>query len=270
MSETIDITNFETEVIEKSREIPVLVDFWAPWCQPCRILGPVLEEIAAENDGRLILAKLNTDEYQDVAQQYSIRGIPAVKLFINGKIEMEFTGALPKSNITRMLEKFLPDDFKLELEEIKKNLHSASKDELIKRLNNLVQNAPDLTEAKTLLAQTILFEQPEKANELLSGIMEDSLFYHQADSLRLLAELVTMKNEDIEKSPVREKLIRAIAFIRQKEFDQALDLLISIIISDKSYMDEIARKACVAIFTYLGNDHEISMKYRRRFNMSLY
>ena len=161
MAESIDIKNFKTGVLEKSKTIPVLVDFWAPWCEPCRILAPILEEIASENHGEFILAKLNTEDYPAVAKQYDIKSIPAVKLFINGKVEMEFNGALPKTNILRLLKKFLPSGYKMELEDLKKNIATISETDLIARLKNLVEKDAELTEAKILLAKTVVFTQPD-------------------------------------------------------------------------------------------------------------
>jgi len=98
-------SNFEKEVIEKSKVIPVLVDFWAQWCGPCRMLGPVLEKLEGSYTGRLILGKLNVDDNGNLAAKYSVMSIPNVKLFRDGKIVDEFVGALPESSIKAFLDK---------------------------------------------------------------------------------------------------------------------------------------------------------------------
>jgi len=98
-------TNFEKEVIEKSKEIPIVVDFWAEWCGPCRMIGPVMEKLAKEYDGKFILAKLDVQENQVMASKYEIRSIPCVKLFKDGKIVDEFIGSLPESEIKGWLNK---------------------------------------------------------------------------------------------------------------------------------------------------------------------
>jgi len=103
-----DVTDFQKEVIDASFETPVLIDFWAAWCFPCRMLGPTLEKLAAENEGTWKLAKVNTDQNQQTAAQFGIRGIPAVKLMIDGKVVNEFVGALPEPAIRQWLAEAIP------------------------------------------------------------------------------------------------------------------------------------------------------------------
>ncbi|WP_442770777.1 tetratricopeptide repeat protein [Zoogloea ramigera] len=112
MPHAYDITeaDFDTAVLARSREVPVLVDFWAPWCGPCRSLKPLLEKLAGEYGGRFELAKLNSDEAPSVSARYAVRSIPAVKLFVDGEVVDEFTGALPEGQLWAFLDARLPDE----------------------------------------------------------------------------------------------------------------------------------------------------------------
>ncbi|MFH1451713.1 MAG: thioredoxin [archaeon] len=107
METTVNDAIFNKEVIEKSKEIPVLVDFWAGWCGPCQILKPVLEKIAKDYDGKFILAKAETDQNQNVASQFNIMSIPSVKLFKNGQVVAEFVGARPEADVKEWLDEYL-------------------------------------------------------------------------------------------------------------------------------------------------------------------
>ena len=99
---------FERDVLQASQKVPVLVDFWAPWCAPCRVLKPILEKLAGEYQGRFLLAKVNSDEHPQLSARFGVRGIPNVKAFVDGKLADEFTGALPESGVRAFIDRLIP------------------------------------------------------------------------------------------------------------------------------------------------------------------
>jgi putative thioredoxin len=258
--------DFKTLVIDKSYEVPVLVDFWAPWCGPCRVLGPVVEELAAEADGQWELVKVNTQEEQRLAMDYGIQSIPNVKLFFRGEIIGEFMGALPKYKIEEWLANHLPNPTKIAFQEIVEALENDPV--FLSKLEGFVAENPDYTEAKLLLAKYKVFAEPEAAVELISEIRPGNPRYESAEDLRLLARLATFESDD--DSQVATKLKASREAVIAEDWDAALNYLIEGLMINKMYQDEFPRRASIAVFRYLGEQHELTKKYRPRFSMALY
>ena len=158
-----EVRDFEAEVLDASREKPVLVDFWAPWCGPCRVLGPTLEKLADEHSDAWSLVKVNTDVHQELAQRYRIRGIPAVKLFVDGEVVDEFTGALPGYAIEQWLEKALPSENKARIERAEDAISAGNEAEAESLLREVLKAEPGNPKARVLLAKLIVFDDPDRA-----------------------------------------------------------------------------------------------------------
>lgn len=264
--------DFETAVLQRSQEVPVLVDFWAPWCGPCRVLGPVLDKLAGEYAGEFLLAKINVDESPSVAAAFGIQSIPAVKLFSDGDIASEFTGALPEPMVREFLSRFLPsaaDKQALEAAELEKQ--------------------GKVSEA-TALYQAILKSEPNHANALLGlgrmlineGNNEEALGHlekipvvaeERKEADRLIARLNLQGGAAQDESELRAKLksepnnIEARFSLAQtlagsEKYDEALAELLNIVKADRNFRDDGARKAMVQIFEVLGSDHPLAEKYR--------
>jgi len=258
--------DFQKEVIEKSHEVPVVVDFWAPWCGPCQFLGPVIEELEQQANGAWKLVKVNTDEHQELMQEYKINGIPAVKLFSKGKVIAEFTGALPKHQIENWLNEFLPDEKKDLFLSIKEKL----KEDLLAlpELKSLVEENPDMEEATVLLSSHIVFTDPDHAVQLVDNITIGNKLFEEAENIRAAAHflIATFDSDTL----VETKLLLAQKAALNLDFEAAVPELINAVMIDKKYKDDLPRKTTIAFFNLLGPDHEVTRKFRRQFDMALY
>ncbi len=262
------MVNFQREVIEQSFLKPVLVDFWAPWCGPCRVLGPILEQIAEENKDRFVLVKVNTEEQPELAQQYRIMSIPNVKLFVKGKVVNEFAGALPRQAILKWLDENIPSEEAQELKDILAGETAVPDEALIERLRTVVQKYPNNDEGRVALARHLVFRAPDEAEELVAHIRPGNEHWEKAEDIRMLAQL--MRLEDTGQGPAAELLAQARDALKAGELEKAIKLLIDATSADKACCDELPRKAGIALFRTLGNDHELTRKYRRMFDMVLW
>jgi len=267
-----EVQNFEVDVIDRSRTVPVLVDFWAEWCGPCRTLGPVLERLAGKADGRWVLAKVDTDRNQELAARYGIRGIPNVKLFVDGVVANEFTGALPESAVVQWLERALPDPLGNEIARAEALLQAGNVPEARGMLSTVLAKSASHEHARVVLAGTYLESAPAKAIELLEGIEEDSKEFPVADAIRTFAAM-TRKLEQpdvLPAHPVRGIYLEALHALGRREYDTALEKFIDVIRTDRDYDDDGARKAVVAVFKVLGEGNPTTQKYRRSFSSALF
>ena len=267
-----DTDDFQTDVIERSRSIPVLVDFWAEWCGPCKILGPVLERLAGQADGQWALAKLDTDKHKAIAGQYGIRSIPNVKLFIDGQVADEFVGALPESQVVQWLEKAIPSKFHGQLETAKQLMLENGATKARDLLETVVEAEPSNDEARALLARTYFSTDPQQAVDVVSSIEIGSKQFDVADGIRTLVDLFKYADDPtgLPDDPVRDACLKAIADARSSNFESALEGFIGAIRKNRGYYDDGSRKACIAIFKVLGEDHATTRKYRPAFSSALY
>lgn len=265
-----EVRDFQKDVIEQSFEKTVLVDFWAEWCGPCKMIGPVLEKLAVENEDNWKLVKVDTDSNQEIAVNYGVRGIPNVKLFKNGKVINEFTGALPEAAVREWLKKYIPSRFTDQIEHAKDLLKKGNTPDAKVILEEVYSNDVTNDDVKVLLAKVLLFEDSDKALRLTENVNYHNENLELATAINNLAQLINRDMNLFPESDTKEKYLSAINEIKIKKFDSAIEKFIDIIKTDRYYDNDGARKACIAIFKFLGEDNEITLKYRRDFGSALY
>ena len=203
-----EVKDFQQQVIEASRNKPVLVDFWADWCGPCKTLGPVLEKLAGETDA-WDFVKVDVDANRELAGGYQIRSIPAVKLFVDGVVVEEFAGALPEGQIRDWLDRALPSEADVLVSQAA-GLADAGDDAAARALlEKILATTPDHAGARLALARQVLSEDPARAAELVAPIGLGSPLFQSAENIRVTAQALASAATAPE-SPARADYLRAV------------------------------------------------------------
>lgn len=260
--------NFQNDVIKRSHEIPVLVDFWAPWCGPCKYIGPVLEDLAEIQKEKWKLVKVNVDENQELSTQFRIRGIPAIKLFHKGKVIAEFGGAMPKPSVEKWLTKNLPDPYEERLENIIKEPAEIPDASLIEKLTAFIEENPDNKLARITLAKHLVLLSPSNAINYIEDIHLGDEYYDLAQHIRNLERFLITDYHD--QSEIGDLMEEAKFDLIENDFESVIEKIIETNILDKTYKEDLPRLTAIAIFEILGKNHEVTMNYRRKFDMVLY
>lgn len=265
-----EVSDFEREVIEASARQPVLVDFWAGWCAPCKMLGPILEQLAGAAQERWTLVKVDVDAHPDLAQRYQVRGIPAVKLFVDGQVVDEFTGALPQSALEAWLAERLPTPARRLLAEGRAALACGDRAGARAPLEAALAAEPDSREARGALALAVALDDPARAAALADGIREDCASFAAASAARQIAELLTLAPDALPPGRGAADYRAAIDALRGGDVEAALGHLMACVGDDRNYRDDGARRASVALFELLGAEHPQLRDWRRRLQRALH
>jgi putative thioredoxin len=266
-----DVTEatFEREVLLRSREVPVVVDFWAPWCGPCRTLGPTLERLATEAKGAWLLAKLNTDENQRVAAAFRIQSIPAVKAFRDGKIAAEFVGALPEGQVRTWLKQFVGEPGSAALEAIAA-LEASDPQRAVALYRQLLEQDPKNVAAFFALGRLLFLQGDPEGEGLLKHVPSGTPQYAQAQAILPLGEFFALLNEPEQNNETEARYRHAARDLRERRYHEALDALLNIVARDRDFRDDGARKALLGAFALIGDDNPLVVQYRRKLANTLF
>lgn len=273
---------FDAVVLSASSQKVVVVDFWAPWCGPCRTLGPILERVVAEHGGSMLLAKVNVDENPALAAKFGVQGIPAVKIFRGGKLVGQFTGALPEEAVREQLAAVAPTESDAWLAEAEELLANEQLDRAEALLRKVLHVERKQYLAMIRLAQIAMARgDNDGAGKLLAGVPEGTDEFELATGLLGRIDLLqhsdaaggvdaARRRVEADGNDLESRYDLACCLTVEAKYEDALDHLLKVIAADRKFKDGAAKDAMVRIFGIIGPSSELANTYRSRLASLLY
>ncbi len=274
--------NFKADVIDASQEVPVRVDFWAPWCGPCKVLGPILEKLESEYGGRFRLVKVNTEVEQELAAHFRIRSIPTVFAIVGGQVVDQFQGALPEGKIREFIDKLMPNPAEVETEMAYQAIEAGDYAKATEHVKKAIGLDERNDGARLLYAQLLLHAQDPAAaqaqmKKLTSAAKEDPQAHAIQAQIQASLEASRMEphpelEAKIAANPadLSSRLAYAEHCIKFKEWELALTHLLEIVKKDRSFQDDIGRKKMIEVFKLAENQPELVSAWRRKLSSVLF
>jgi putative thioredoxin len=272
----VGMQNFQQLVLEKSINKPVLVDFWADWCQPCQTIMPMLAKLAEEYGGKFELAKVNADDEQELAAHFGIKSLPTMKLFYQGQIVDERLGAVPESDIRAMLDKHIVSESAQFMQAAIMANQQGQTDRALELLNHALAKDPDNAELKVTIAQmvhaqgdtesaTALLDSLDEEGSKLDGAIKLRAEIKLADQIAALPDFGEIEQRLAQNPLDLEALLQKSRHLTARgEYDAAMECLLTIIRTDRGYEDDIGRNSLLELFDLLGGEHPSVQTYRRK------
>jgi putative thioredoxin len=266
----VGVADFQQHVLDDSMHRPVVVDFWAPWCGPCKSLKPLLEKLAAEYGGKFRLAKVNADDNQALSQQYGVRGIPAVKAFVNGEMVDEFSGALPEAEVRAFLDRLVPsqaDELRAQAAAARVAGDHGAALQLLAEASKL---NPEHVGIRLDAAEIMLdLSEADEARRLLGSVADDA----DPRVPQLKARLQFLGAAGVDEGALQARisadgndldarLALANLAIAGQRYEDGMEQLLEIVRRDRSFQDDVGRKTLLSVFNLLGGGELVS-RYRR-------
>lgn len=277
----ITLHNAQQYLIDESRLRPVLVDFWADWCAPCKVLMPILEKLAAEYGGAFLLAKVNADEQAEIAAQFGVRSLPTVVVMKDGQPVNAFQGAQPEPAIRKLLDEYLPKPWDLKIEEAQDKIAAGDLAGALLDLRQAHEESGRRSDIGMMLAQVLLMlNRSEDAAALLKAIPmkdQDQLYQQLVAQLELqqeaakapeIQELEARLNADPDNRDIAYEL--AVQFSQHQFQREALELLLDLLKKDLDFRDGGAKKVYLDILATLGKSDPLAVEYQRKIYNLLY
>ena len=262
--------DFEADVLVNSNQRPVLVDFWASWCGPCQSIAPILEQLAAEYDGKLLVVKIDTDAEQALAQQYGVRSLPTMMVFRDGQVVEQIIGAQPANAIKAALEPFMPRAADGLLPEIEEAREAGDLTGALAAVTAALESDADDTRLSLLQADIMLDLGDIKGAQSVLGQLPVVIATGDA-AKRLEARIMLAEHAKkvIEDNDIGQRFQQAAQLSTSGELDEALEILLELIIAHRDWQDGLVRETIVNIFAQMDDDDPRLKTYRTRLARTL-